>query len=187
MGYYIFRGWIYSKDLIKGFVPYYDKGHPYIKIIIKGEEPHSEKCLNNEQLEYYKSSDFAEFKNLHEIRPGDILKANEKSPQAGFHYIIFLGEYRDPSFFVGTFLTHAKGYKGHKNILLKESDFSPESEVKFEHSFFAPALFLKPEAWGPYYKVGSLTEQGFSRVWEASEDSEPISYDEFKSRIDKER
>lgn len=183
MGYYIFRGRIYSKDLITGFVPYYDKGHPYIKIIIKGDEPHSEKCLNKEQLEYYKSSDFAEFKNSHEIRPGDILKASERSRQAGFHYIIFLGEYHDPTFFVGTFLTHAKGYKDYKNILLEESDFSPESEVKCEHSYFVPALFLKPEEWGPYYKVGALTEQGLFRVRKASEDSEPISYDEFKSRI----
>lgn len=187
MRHYIFRGRIYSEDQIKGFATYYDgNGHPYIKIIIKGEEPHSEKCLNNEQFEYYKRTDFAEFKNLHEMKPGDILEASKKSPQEGKHPIIFLGEYHDPSFFVGTFLTHAKGYKDYENIPFEELDFIPGYKIKDGHSYFAPVLFLKREEWGPYYKVGKLTERGLSRVQEVTGGCEPISYDELKKRIEEE-
>lgn len=100
---------------------------------------------------------------------GDILEASDRSREAGFHYIIFYDGYSDNEFMAGV-LTSTDKYP--VNILMNLNHFLQKDEngndfkVTFKNSKLVPAKLYKPENWGPFEKVGQLTEDGIAFVKE---------------------
>lgn len=100
---------------------------------------------------------------------GDILEAKDRSVNAGRHYIIFFDGYND-SEFIGGMLTTTELFP--QNILMTESHFinmdenGNEFKVTYKNSKLVPAKLYKPENWGPFEKVGQLSEEGIAFVKE---------------------
>ncbi|WP_432672126.1 hypothetical protein [Flavobacterium sp. SM2513] len=100
---------------------------------------------------------------------GDILEAADRTREAGFHYIIFYDGYTDDEFIAGV-LTSTDKYP--VNIKMNETHFLDNDEngndfkVTFKNSKLVPAKLYKPENWGPFNKVGQLTENGIAFVQE---------------------
>jgi hypothetical protein len=100
---------------------------------------------------------------------GDILEASNKSKGAGIHYIIFYQGYNDIEF-MGGMLTSTELFP--QNILMNDNHFVEKDEkgkdfkVTFKNSKLVPAKLYKPENWGPFDKVGQLTELGIAFVEE---------------------
>ena len=98
---------------------------------------------------------------------GDILEARDRSYNAGKHFIIFYNGYSDDEFEAGV-LTSTDEYP--VNILMYENHFVDKDEdgnnfkVTFKNSKLVPAKLFKPEEWGPFIKVGQLTNEGIKFV-----------------------
>ncbi|WP_310595110.1 hypothetical protein [Flavobacterium sp.] len=98
---------------------------------------------------------------------GDVLEANDRTREAGYHYIIFYIGYSDDEFLAGI-LTSTNKY--HVNILMDESHFINTDEngndfkVTYKNSKLVPAKLYKPENWGPFEKVGQLSAEGIAFV-----------------------
>ena len=100
---------------------------------------------------------------------GDILEAKDRSENAGIHYIIFYDGY-DDSEFIGGMLTSTDLFP--QNVKMNVSHFVENDEngnnykVTFKNSKLVPAKLYKPENWGPFKKVGQLSEKGIAFVEE---------------------
>jgi len=100
---------------------------------------------------------------------GDILEATDRTREAGYHYIIFYEGYTDDEFTAGI-LTSTNKYL--VNILMDESHFINKDEngndfkVTYKNSKLVPAKLYKPENWGPFKKVGQLSQDGILFVEE---------------------
>src|SRR5215217_4772011 len=94
---------------------------------------------------------------------GDILEAKNRSFQAGKHFIIFYDGY-DENEFIGGIITTT--YNFVVNILMDIKHFVAKDnngndyKVTYKNSKLVPAKLFKPEEWGPYEKVGQLTDNG---------------------------
>jgi hypothetical protein len=100
---------------------------------------------------------------------GDILEANDRTREAGYHYIIFYNGHTDDEFEAGI-LTSTEKYS--VNIPMNESHFINTDKngdyfkVTYKNSKLVPAKLYKPENWGPFEKVGQLSEDGIAFVEE---------------------
>lgn len=112
-----------------------------------------------------------------EFKRGDIIEGTNRESDAALHPIIFW-EKNQEDFFVGIFLTKRK--KGNVPLETKHRQFSEEPGC---HSYFPDRLLIKPEEWGPYVKVGELTECGLEYVKENVSDKEPMYWEEVKTEI----
>lgn len=106
-------------------------------------------------------------KDYMERNIGDILEATNRSRETGFHYIIFYEGYDDNEF-IGGVMTSTDKYP--VNILMNSSHFIEKDEaendfkITFKNTKLVPAKLFKPEEWGPYEKVGQLTDEGIAFV-----------------------
>lgn len=92
---------------------------------------------------------------------GDILKATDQRLNKGFHRIIYLSP-NSASDFIGAMVTH--GAVG-DNILMDISHFVQSNqgtsyEFQFDDTYLVQAKLLKFENWGPFTKVGQLSDEG---------------------------
>jgi len=98
---------------------------------------------------------------------GDILEARDRGFQAGKHYIIFYSGYNDNEFIAGV-LTSTDKFP--VNISMTDLHFVEKDEVgndfkiTYKNSKLVPAKLFKPEEWGPFEKVGQLTEEGIEFI-----------------------
>lgn len=113
---------------------------------------------------------------------GDILQAKNRSKEAGFHYIIFYDGYSDDEFEAGV-LTTTNNFPD--NILMDKSHFVEKNsegnnfKITFNNSKLIPVKLFKPEEWGPYRKVGQLTDNGINFVREIIGDLKPVYWKEY--------
>jgi hypothetical protein len=98
---------------------------------------------------------------------GDILAGADRRREAALHYIIALESYHRGNF-LGAMLTSKDTYA--ENIPLRPEHIRTHahdgSEFKIQHknSHFVRGKFIKLEGWGPFKKVGELTEEGMALV-----------------------
>lgn len=96
---------------------------------------------------------------------GDILEARDRRFQAGKHYIIFYDGYDDNEFIAGV-LTSTDMFP--VNILMnscyfvEKDEFGNDFKITCKNSKLVPAKLFKPEEWGPFEKVGQLTDEGIA-------------------------
>ncbi|AOC97166.1 hypothetical protein BB050_04088 [Flavobacterium anhuiense] len=98
---------------------------------------------------------------------GDILEARDRRFEAGKHYIIFYDGYDDNEFIAGV-LTSTDNFP--VNILMAALHFEERDKngndfkITYKNSKLVPAKLFKPEEWGPFEKVGQLTDEGIAFV-----------------------
>ncbi len=109
---------------------------------------------------------------------GDIVRATRRRRREGFHYIIVWNDFDEGSDFTGVMLTRASQYPD--NILMSQNHFVQGTELAYHRSqHFVNRLFMKFAAWGPFTKVGELTETGAQFIGENLQDIEPVPFEEY--------
>ena len=116
------------------------------------------------------------------MKKGDILKGSKRGRDAAFHFIVFLEGKNDDSF-IGAVLTHSNRHKN--NILMKEEHFQKTTadvkkhEFGFDNTHLVKGRFIKLQNWGPFEKIGELTEAGIEFVESETGAEEPMLWDEY--------
>lgn len=99
-----------------------------------------------------------------DFKKGDIIRGEKDKPHQAWHYIIYLaGSAHAP---IGAVFTHSGNDKYRCNKLMQPEHFE-ESEKWFNKkrkSYLIAHKFQKLELWGPYCKVGKLTDVGLQFV-----------------------
>jgi len=95
---------------------------------------------------------------------GDILEATHRELIEGFHYIIFYDGHSNNDF-IGGMITHS-GIN--QNKPMSEEHFNEADEngniykIQYDNTYLVNAKLIKPNKWGPYKKVGTLTNEGIA-------------------------
>lgn len=117
---------------------------------------------------------------------GDILEGTNRRREAARHYIIALDPYRSGNF-IGAMLTSKGTYL--ENILMKpvyirtNTDNGTRFKFQFKNTHFVKGSFIKLESWGPFTKVGELSEEGIGLVDQETKDLEPGLWDDYVTRM----
>ncbi|NDI99151.1 hypothetical protein GWA97_08705 [Flavobacterium sp. LaA7.5] len=112
---------------------------------------------------------------------GDILKASHRSFEKGKHYIIFLEGYNKNNF-LGAMITHSDKYGNIPFIVEHFEELDNEGvnyEIVYDNSYLVQGVFIKPKEWGPFEKVGKLTQNGIEYINKHLEGLVPISFSEY--------
>ncbi len=110
-----------------------------------------------------------------QFKIGDIILGAHRSKNKAFHPIIYLGEY-DTIFFSGVMLTHDSRKE---NIALLDEHFEQRIDNDERNSFIVPNYLLKKHEWGPFKKVGKLSENGLKFIHKNIEETEPVIWEEY--------
>lgn len=116
------------------------------------------------------------------MKKGDVLKGSKRVRDAAFHYVVFL-EGNDDESFIGGVLTHSNKYKN--NTPMSEEHFrkiagdGKRFEFQFDNTHMVKGRFIKLQDWGPFEKIGELTEVGVKFVKSQINEREPILWDEY--------
>lgn len=96
-----------------------------------------------------------------DCRRGDILLATDRDLRAGHHPILFF-DHQHTWDFIGCMLTHEVM---DRNAPMLEEYFNDTSdEFEYENTQIVRGKFIKFAGWGPFYKVGKLSESGIGFV-----------------------
>ena len=118
---------------------------------------------------------------------GDILEASNRARDAGKHYIIFYEGF-DEINFIGGMVTHMES---ERNIAMSENHFEKNDKLgngykfQFENTQLVIAKLMKFETWGPFTKVGALSEAGMQFVQNIIDDLPLETWEEYLHRISK--
>ncbi len=113
---------------------------------------------------------------------GDILVGAKRGRDAALHFIVFL-DGNDENTFIGAVLTHSNKYKN--NILMDEGHFrkldkeGKEYVFQYDNTHLVKGRFIKLQDWGPFEKIGALTEEGVKFVESATSTGNPMLWDEY--------
>tara|TARA_B100000780_G_C21004227_1_gene401907 strand:+ start:498 stop:863 length:366 start_codon:yes stop_codon:yes gene_type:complete len=111
------------------------------------------------------------------MNKGDILEATVKSRIAGYHYIVYY-ESISANEFAGTFISTDGSFE--QNIKMIDNHFEEYDEnnelydIRNDVSFLARAKLIKLESWGPFTKVGQLSNDGVEFLENNIGDLEPV-------------
>lgn len=115
------------------------------------------------------------------MKKGHIFEGRDRKKSAALHYIVYFGKHTD-STFIGVVLTHSSqgsNIRMSKHHFKKTDEQGGEFKFKYENTYIVGRLFIKPEGWGPYLRIGELTEEGIQFVESEIENKEPTTWDEF--------
>ncbi|MCL4208396.1 hypothetical protein KJZ63_02050 [Patescibacteria group bacterium] len=112
---------------------------------------------------------------------GEIIVGTHRTRATARHPIIFWDK-RDDHTFLGLVLTHSSRENNHmmksehfKVSLLKNFNFDPQNPT-----YLVAEVFIKPDHWGPYKKVGDLTKEGIAFVENLVSNNKPLYWFEFR-------
>ncbi len=109
---------------------------------------------------------------------GHVVRATRSRRHEGYHYILVWTDFDERSDFIGIMLTTASQYPD--NIPMAKNHFVQGTELGWHESqHFVNRLFMKFAAWGPFTKVGELTEDGTQFVTVNLQDIEPVPFEEY--------
>jgi hypothetical protein len=95
---------------------------------------------------------------------GDILRGNKT-----IHPIIYLKQI-DEYYFIGCIITHSNEMEYKNNIAFLPEHFETydknnnEYDIVFDDSYFVKLELIKKVEWGPFQKVGELTNAGIKHI-----------------------
>lgn len=115
---------------------------------------------------------------------GDILEASDRRSSAGEHYIVFYDQY-DGNDFIGAMITHSAFTD--KNVQMNASHFESASSytVIYDDSWLVIAKLRKFQNWGPFTRVGKLTNSGIKFIENTIDQLKLETWDEYKIRTRK--
>ncbi|MEQ8358045.1 MAG: hypothetical protein RH860_01065 [Cytophagales bacterium] len=91
---------------------------------------------------------------------GDIIQGKLRGLDESFHPIIYFGEI-NIEFFDGGMITHSCGFG---NVRLQNKHFSQRINSDSRPSYFVKNYLLKKQEWGPFQKIGELSNEGIKFV-----------------------
>ena len=115
---------------------------------------------------------------------GEILEGAERTPATAKHYIVFYDPLDDSSF-VGAIITHAQNAL---NAAMSVDHFKTKDEssepfkIQYENSNLVKAKLFKLQDWGPFTRVGELTETGIKFVEATIDHLEPETWGDYLVR-----
>lgn len=115
------------------------------------------------------------------MKKGEIYEGTIRGKKAARHPIVYLSRYSGDAF-VGAVLTHSAEYGNHpmRPEHFKEIDRDVNKcTFVFDNTHFVVKRFLKPVEWGPYKKIGELTEEGASVIETATKGQDPMIWEEY--------
>jgi len=118
--------------------------------------------------------------NSKDFNPGDILKATYQEINKGYHPIIFISG-RSSRNFIGAMITHHADKK--RNVEMEATHFKNGYEFKFDKSYVVKGRFIKSEEWGPFRKIGQLTEKGLEFVNNAIAQEQEETFAKYFARL----
>lgn len=109
------------------------------------------------------------------MKKGDIVKGSHRGKDKAKHFIVFLDDTNKETFVGGVF-THSNKFKD--NILMKTEHFKPDG-FKFDNTYLVKGRFIKLRNWGPFTKIGEMTEMGLEFIENQTSGLQPRSWDEY--------
>ena len=91
---------------------------------------------------------------------GDIIQGTKRNKDESYHPIVYFEEI-DNLFFLGGMITHSKEFG---NIELNNSHFNLKIDNNPNPSHFVKNYLIKKQEWGPYKKIGELSEKGIQFI-----------------------
>lgn len=111
---------------------------------------------------------------------GDIVRATKRSRSEAYHHILVWSDFDEGDDFEGIMLTTSTSRNFPDNIQMLESHFSKGHDWTWRASqHFVNRLFIKFSAWGPFTKIGQLTEEGIGFVEENLQDIPAMPFDQY--------
>lgn len=86
----------------------------------------------------------------------------------------------DESNFTAVMLTHAGTERYFDNIAMEAVHFVQGMEVTYLNTHFVNQIFVKPQAWGPFYKAGALTDEGLEFIEQNLTKIDPMPFDSYR-------
>lgn len=114
-----------------------------------------------------------------EFKKGEIVRATKRDRSEGFHYIVVWTDFDEGNDFVGIMLTTSTTEEYADNVLLDIDHINKDLDFEWQNSHFVNRLFIKFSAWGPFTKVGELTESGIKFISDNLQDIPPVTFDEY--------
>lgn len=124
------------------------------------------------------------YTRITDMKRGEIYKGTKTDRYAARHPILFF-EAKNDDFFIGGVLTHALKPD---NVLMKIEHFkvvngdNKRYDFRFSNTRLVMYRFIKPEGWGPYTKVGELTEEGINFIDSIVSNQDPRTWKEYTGR-----
>lgn len=114
------------------------------------------------------------------MKKGEIFKGKKRGKDAARHPIVYLEDSANGCF-IGVVLTHSRKQDNvpMKKEYFKESTGDKKYEFTFDETFFVGKLFIKPQEWGPFTKIGVLSEGGIKFIEFVTKGCSPIFWDEY--------
>ena len=117
-----------------------------------------------------------------EFKKGEIVRATKRDRSEGFHYIAVWTDFDDGNDFVGIMLTTSTTEEYADNVLLEIDHIKKGLDFEWQNSHFVNRLFIKFSVWGPFTKVGELTESGIKFISDNLQDIPPVTFDEYDAK-----
>jgi len=106
---------------------------------------------------------------------GDIIRGAKHGKDESFHPIIYFGEI-DSTFFDGGMITHSSKFG---NIELQDEHFTQKIDTNSRPSYFVKNYLIKKQDWGPFTKIGQLSERGLEFVKSQLEGTTPVVWEAY--------
>ena len=119
------------------------------------------------------------------MKKGEIYYGSKRGWDAAWHPIVYLKS-NDKDSFVGGVLTHSKDQG---NILMKKEHFEEKDssgrkyKLGFNNTYLVIGRFIKTKEWGPYNKIGQLSEKGVAFVEKATKKFSPKFWDDYVNQL----
>lgn len=123
------------------------------------------------------------------FKKGDIIEAENRAIDAGLHYIVYYSGFDDKNF-IGGMLTHTfsnKNKQMHVSHFHATNENGAKYKFQFENTHLVIAKLMKVESWGPFKKVGALTEEGITFVTETIDKLSSETWEEYLLRTSNSR
>lgn len=111
-------------------------------------------------------------------KKGDVLLATKRKRTEGYHLIIYWQKHVDSTFFVGLMLT--TDYSRPDNLKMLAQHFG--CGFIYNNTHVVNAFLLKPNEWGPFRKIGCLTQSGLKFIEENVDTSNPKIWTDYLSK-----
>lgn len=108
---------------------------------------------------------------------GDILRASKRDRDQGFHYILAWEDFDHGHDFHGIMLTRSNRFDN--NILLDRAFIKTGFPFTWNNSHFVNRIFIKLSDWGPFTKVGDVTDEGLVFIGASIIDHNPILFSDY--------
>ena len=115
---------------------------------------------------------------------GDIIRARFRDRLRGFHFIAVWTDFNEGEDFIGIMLTTTTQDMYPDNVPLDIAHVNQNEEFAFEwrESHFVNRQFIKFAEWGPFTKIGELTEIGVTFIENNLQDLLPIPFEEYRAQ-----